>query len=31
MRSKARVTKEDTTTRRDHEESLPRQGQTMRL
>ena len=31
MRSKARVTKEDTTTHRDHEESLPRQGQMMRL
>ena len=31
MRSKARVTKEDTTTRRDHAESLPRQGQMMRL
>ena len=31
MRSKATVTKEDTTTRRDHAESLPHQGQKMRL
>ena len=29
MGSKARETKEDTTTRRDHAESLPRQGQMM--